>query len=151
MGELLYRLKYQQDRTVLPVIVGLVDKIKGIEQFDYIIPIPPTDRSRVFQPVDEIAVAIGQHRGVRVLSDFLAKRQGGQQIKNVDDLEQRERLLRESMHIQATYSIADTRVLLVDDLYRSGATLCVAADLLLKLARVNDVCVLTMTKTRSRR
>jgi len=151
MGELVYQLKYRQDKSKLPAIVSLLDKIKGIEQFDYIIPIPPSDSSRVFQPVNEIALALGKRRGVKVLTDFLAKGPGGQQIKNVIDAEERQRLLRESMHIKASYSIAGKSVLLVDDLYRSGATLRVATDLLLKEAKVSDVCVLTMTKTRSNR
>jgi predicted amidophosphoribosyltransferase len=72
MGELIYRLKYRQDKSTLPTIVTLLDKIKGVEQFDYIMPIPPTDKSRPFQPVTEIALALGKHRGVRVLPDFLA-------------------------------------------------------------------------------
>src|SRR4051794_32770336 len=60
MGELVYQLKYRQDRSTLPKIVKLLDKIKGVEQFDYIVPIPPTDKSRPFQPVDEIAIALGK-------------------------------------------------------------------------------------------
>ncbi len=41
MGELVYKLKYRNDRSALEPIIALLDKIKGIEQFDYIIPIPP--------------------------------------------------------------------------------------------------------------
>ncbi len=151
MGDLVYHLKYKQDMSMLPAIVALLDKIKGIEQFDYIIPIPPTDRARAFQPVNEIALALGIHRGVRVLTDFLAKAPGGQQMKNINDPGEREKLLRETLRIEATYSIAGSTVLLIDDLYRSGATLRVATELLLGQAKASDVCVLTMTKTRSNR
>ena len=69
-------MKYKQDASALPTIITLLDKIKGLEQFDYIIPIPPTDRTRPFQPVTEIARALGQHRGVKVLTDLLAKTAG---------------------------------------------------------------------------
>jgi competence protein ComFC len=151
IGELVYQLKYRQDKSKLPAIVTLLDKIKGIEQFNYLIPVPPTDKSRAFQPVQEIALALGAHRGVTVLTDFLAKRTGGQQIKNVNDAAERERLLRENMHIQATYPIAGSTVLLIDDLYRSGATLRVATELLLNQAKASDVCVLTMTRAKSNR
>jgi competence protein ComFC len=151
MGELVYKLKYQQDKSTLSAIVSLLDKIKGVEQFDYIIPIPPTDKSRPFQPVNEIALALGQHRGVKVLTDFLAKAAGGKQLKNVDDPEEREKLLRESLSIEGKEVLSGKRILLVDDLYRSGATLRVATGLLLEKAKVEKVSVLTMTKTRSNR
>jgi predicted amidophosphoribosyltransferase len=151
MGELIYRLKYRQDKSTLPTIVTLLDKIKGVEQFDYIMPIPPTDKSRPFQPVTEIALALGKHRGVRVLPDFLAKAAGGKPLKNVDDPEDREKLLQESFSIEGKELLSGKKVLLVDDLYRSGATLRVATDLLLKKAKVEKVSVLTMTKTRSNR
>jgi competence protein ComFC len=150
MGEHVYQLKYRQDKSALPAIVRLLDKIKGVEHFDYIMPIPPTDKSRPFQPVTEIAKALGAHRGVTVVTDFLAKKPGGAQLKNVDDLEERKKLLRESMHIDANYSIKGKSVLLVDDLFRSGSTLSIATELLLA-AGASQVCVLTMTKTRSNR
>ena len=73
MGELVYQLKYRRDQSKLDDIVKLLDKIKGIEQFDFLMPIPPTDKSRQFQPVTEIAVALGKRHGVTVLVDFLEK------------------------------------------------------------------------------
>lgn len=151
MGELIYQLKYRQDRTTLPSIVKLLDKIKGVEKFDYIIPIPPTDQSRAFQPVKEIALALGKQRGVEVITNCLAKVSGGPQLKNVEDPEERERLLRESMHILGTVPLNGKNVLLIDDLFRSGATLRAATSLLLKEIGEGKVCVLTMTKTRSNR
>jgi competence protein ComFC len=151
MGALVHNLKYRHDKSTLPAIVALLDtKIKGIDQFDYIIPIPPTTARRAFQPVTKIALALGQHYGVKVLPDFLAKRPGGPQLKNVDDPKRRTELLREALYIQADISIAGCAILLVDDLYRSGATLTVAAELLYG-AGASKVSVLTMTKTRSKR
>ena len=43
------------------------------------------------------------------------------------------------------------KILLVDDLYRSGTTLRVATDLLKTTGKAEKVSVLTMTKTRSNR
>ena len=151
MGELVYKLKYQKDRSSLASIVALLDKIKGIDQFDYIIPIPPTDRGRAFQPVTEIAFAIGKHHGIKVLTDVLKKKAGGPQLKNVNDPEKRKELLKASLHVDSGDSVAGCDILLVDDLYRSGATLSVATNLLYEEAKANKVCVLTMTKTRSNR
>jgi len=85
-----------------------------------------------------------------VLTDFLEKKTGGPQLKNVNDPEERKKLLRESLHIVGTYSIKGKSVLLVDDLFRSGSTLEVATELL-RQAGAAWVCALTMTKTRSNR
>jgi predicted amidophosphoribosyltransferase len=150
MGELVYNLKYRQDRTSLSKIVSLLDKIKGIENFDVLIPIPPSDRSRTFQPVTEIALALGTHRSVKVLPDFLAKI-AGSQIKNVAEPSERVRVLKETMFINGTENLNGKSVLLIDDLYRSGSTLAVATELLLCSAQAKDVCAVTMTKTRSTR
>ena len=151
MGALVHKLKYRHHKTALPAIIALLDtKIKGIDQFDYIIPLPPTDARRAFQPVTEIALALGQHYGVKVLPDFLAKKPGGPQLKNVDDLEKRTDLLRTALCISSDISVAGCAILLVDDLYRSGATLTVATELLYG-AGARKVSVLTMTKTRSKR
>jgi predicted amidophosphoribosyltransferase len=151
MGELIYQLKYKNDRSKLEEIVRLLDKIKGVEQFDFLMPIPPTDKTRAFQPVTEIALALGKRREVNVLTDFLEKKAGGPQLKNIDDPEERKKILRESLRIATNHSIKGKSVLLVDDLFRSGATLEVATALLLNEAHASEVCVLTMTKTRSNR
>lgn len=150
MGALVYELKYRRDRSVLPKIVDLLEKVKGIENFDAIIPIPPTNRERAFQPVTEIANALGANRGVPVLTDVLTKQTGGRELKNVDDPEERTKLLEESLAVDNAAKIAGKKVLLVDDLYRSGATLA-AATKRLKHAGATYVGVVTMTKTRSKR
>jgi competence protein ComFC len=147
MGDLVYKLKYSQDKSVLPAIIALLDKITGIEEFACIIPIPPTNKARTFQPVTEIALALGKHRGVKVLTDFLANATDGKQLKNVDDVSEREKLVKESLCIEGKQSIAGCHVLLVDDLYDSGATLRAATDLLIQQGKAASVCVLTMTKT----
>lgn len=50
MGELVYQLKYQGDTTILSKIVDLLEKFKGLETMDAIIPIPPA-KHRAIQPV----------------------------------------------------------------------------------------------------
>jgi competence protein ComFC len=150
MGELVYRLKYRQDASVLPGIIKLLDSVNGINQFDCIVPIPPTDKSRPWQPVTEIARALGARHNVAMLPDLLEKKPGGRALKDVPDLDERKALLRASLDIAANVSVAGRAVLLVDDLYRSGATLSAATELL-QAAQARAVCVLTMTKTRSNR
>lgn len=148
MGELLYQLKYKQDKSAVNGIVKLLDKIGGVEKFDYIIPVPPTDKNRPYQPVELVASAISEHRGVKLLKNYLVNN-GGQQLKNITDPLARDELLHKALEIVGKTSIKNKDILLFDDLYRSGSTLKVATDLLYNKGKARKVCVLTLTKTRS--
>lgn len=151
MGELLYKLKYGSDLSVIGKIIQLLDVIGGIETLDVIIPVPSSKRNRPFQPVDEIAKALGKHRGVTVLPGYLEKQGTEQELKSVNDPDERVRLLTGAIRIVGKENISGSRVLLVDDLYRSGATLEACSNVLFQQAEIAELCVLTMTKTRSKR
>lgn len=151
MGELVYRLKYRGDKTLVVKIVDLLGKYPGIDTLDAIIPIPPTNRSRTFQPVNEIARELGKRVNVEVLDNILEKQGGGQELKNVEGFDERKNILEQTLVLMNNYDLSGKNVLLIDDLYRSGSTLTVATDILYQQAHAATVSVLTMTKTRSKR
>ena len=124
--------------------------MEGIEKFDYIVPIPPTNKKRQFQPVELIAQALGERRGVEVLKDLLVN-EGDDELKGITDSVARDELLRKAIKLVGKTSVTGKHVLFVDDLYRSGSTLWVATDLLYGEGEAEAVSVLTMTKTRSNR
>ena len=149
MGELVYQLKYHGDRTRIQEILRHLNRIKGIERMDCLIPIPSTNKTRGFQPVLEITRALGAQNGIEVLEDILRKTPGGNELKGVMDMNERERQLGEHMQISRKNAVCGKSVLLVDDLYRSGATLRAATRLLYEQGGARIVNVLAMTKTRS--
>ncbi|WGZ92555.1 MAG: ComF family protein [Candidatus Thiothrix putei] len=151
MGELLYRLKYQGDASVVGQIVDILGKYKGLETMDAIIPVPSTNKQRKIQPVLVIAQALAKRINVPVLDNALQKQTGGQELKNVDDPQERQALLKTSLTLNPNANLAGKNILLLDDLYRSGSTLTVATDILYQQANVKNVFVLVMTKTRSKR
>ncbi len=151
MGELLYRLKYQGDASVVGQIVDRLGKYKGLETMDAIIPVPSTNKQRKIQPVLAIAQALAKRIHVPVLDNVLQKQTGGQELKNVDDPQERQALLKTSLTLNPNSNLAGKNILLLDDLYRSGSTLTVATDILYQQAKVKNVFVLVMTKTRSKR
>ena len=151
MGELLYRLKYQGDASVVGQIVDMLGKYKGLETMDAIIPVPSTNKQRKIQPVLAIAQALAKRVNVPVLDNVLQKQTGGQELKNVDDPQARQALLKTSLTLNPNANLAGKNILLLDDLYRSGSTLTVATDILYQQAKVKNVFVLVMTKTRSKR
>jgi len=151
MGELVKQLKYKNDKSAVGKIVDLLEKFNGIENFDAIIPIPSTNKNRAYQPVDEVAQELGKRNGVKVLVGLLSKKAGGKELKNVNDPDERKELLKDAITLSGDSDISGQNILLLDDLYRSGATLSVATDILLEEAKVESVSVLAMTKTRVKR
>jgi predicted amidophosphoribosyltransferase len=82
----------------------------------------------------------------------LKKQNSNPQLKDVPEYSERIKLLEKVLGLSAASSrVKDANVLLVDDLWRSGATLNAAATLLLDGTGVADVFALTITKTRSNR
>lgn len=150
MGQLVYDLKYGNNKSAIAKIIDLIhEKIKGIEKFEIIVPIPSTKMDRLFQPVEEIAKALGSYHKIEVIN-ALTKEAGGAELKNMDDPEERKNLLEKSMKLAKKHDFSSKNVLLLDDLFRSGATSMAATKILYEQANAETVCVLTMTKTRSK-
>ena len=75
LGELVYRLKYKNDRSVLPAIVETATEfVKGWNvQVDALVPIPPSKAQRPLQPVAEIAPELAKCLGVALDTETLTK------------------------------------------------------------------------------
>jgi len=72
-------------------------------------------------------------------------------VKNITEAAKRESLLRDSLILSQDTNITDKNILLVDDIYRSGATLRAVTYVLYSKANVKNVYVIPITKTRSNR
>lgn len=150
IGNLIYRLKYQSDKSVMPEIISTIKaSIKGIDKMDFIVPVPPSNISRKFQPVYEIGENLSEDTGVPFIKDALSKK-STTELKNVTDFSERERILKESISLKSGIDFSNKKVLVLDDLYRSGATLRAVTSVILESGNAKNVFVLTLTKTRSK-
>ncbi|RLD99200.1 MAG: ComF family protein [Aquificota bacterium] len=149
LGELLYRFKYNSDKTVLDEILRITLSFNKFRNIDVIIPVPPSKRSRSFQPVIEIAESLGKACNIPVLPKAVQKIKSTPELKNVLTFEERSKILENAFKITNT-SIRNKRILLFDDIYRSGATLNAVANVLYKKGNVSKVKVLVLTKTKRR-
>jgi len=96
-----------------------------------------------------VPTAVGTHVYREVRCSLELKKTGGAQLKNVGDPDEQQKLLRDSMSLSEEHDVSGKKILLIDDLYRSGSTLSVATELQIDQGGAGSVSVLTMTKTRS--
>ncbi len=149
LGELVYRLKYKADKTVVPSIVeatvGFVNtwKIRP----DAVVPVPPSKLQRAFQPVVEIATALANALGIALDTTSLKKTKATPQMKDIGDFTARVAALESAFASDKVF--AERQILLIDDLFQSGATMNVAARTLKEQGLANRVYALALTHTRN--
>jgi len=151
VGELLYKLKYHQDISVVAELAEAAAAFVAswIDTPDAIVVVPPS-HDRKIQPVFEIARQLGKLLNVAVYDDAVIRVKEIPELKNVFDRDERSSLL-ENAHSVDSSNISGKRILLFDDLYRSGASMNAIASMLYDEAGVSEVFALTITKTRSNR
>jgi competence protein ComFC len=149
VGELLYRLKYRGDRTVIAELTDAAEKFVRAwkVKITVIVPVPAT-AYRPDQPVVRLAEELGGRLGITVAKDAIRKLKKFAQLKNVYDVAERRRLLDGAFEVDAA-KVRNQRILLLDDLYRSGATMNAITEVL-KASGVSAVYAFAFTQTRSK-
>jgi competence protein ComFC len=148
IGELLYRLKYKADMAAAnDIIAAAAEYLKPhAAKFDLIVPVPPSG-TRAVQPVITLARGIAGATKLPVIECITLTR-AATQLKGVTDVDKRKELLA-GLHAVDTKQTKGKRILLFDDLFRSGSTMNAITDLLLGAGQAASVSVLTITRTRS--
>jgi competence protein ComFC len=151
IAEALYQLKYNFDRSKVDVIAEttslFLNNKKANWNLDYIIPIPPSDTAREFQPVFELAKSISSKCNLVCNQNILRKTKPTSQLKSIVDKQERRRILSGAFDCNENILI-EKSILLFDDLYRSGETLNAAISILKQKGKCSKIYILTITKTR---
>jgi competence protein ComFC len=147
VGELLYRLKYRSDASALDEIGAVAEKLirSWRIKFDVIVPAPPT-RTRRVQPLHQIVDELARRFDVPVVKAVSKKAAGAAELKNLREFHERQAVLQDALAVNRR-EIAGKRVLVVDDLIRSGATLGAVAAALTE-AGAAIIYAFALTKTR---
>jgi competence protein ComFC len=152
LGQRLYQLKYMDDRgQVMPLartVASFVRRLRPHIDIAGIIAVPPSNLARPFQPVPALTSALGQILRLPAPADYLVKCRQTVPMKNVADAHTR------VAQLQDAICVVDDRfrgrnVLLMDDLYRSGATMRAATSALMDQGSVARVYALALTRTRT--
>ena len=152
MGELLYKLKYHRDESVLSGIVTTASLFIRSKKWpiDLIVSVPASRKRPKLQPVSLIVEEIARELSLEVSTKCISRVKESPELKNVFDLSERLAILKDAYKIHS--GLVENRVILLfDDLYRSGATLDTIARLLKDEGKVKDLYALTLTMTRRNR
>lgn len=149
LGELVYRLKSKRDESVIAELAETASNFVASwnPEVKVIVPVPPS-RPRTRQPVFLIAEVLAGHLRIPVRNCIVRVKEVPE-LKNIDDLHKRIELLQGAYSVEQAV-VEGQKVLLLDDLFRSGATMNAVAEALYKQGRAAEVFALAMTRTRSK-
>jgi len=108
---------------------------------------PPSKLQRSFQPVVEIATDLAKGLKISLNTTSLTKTKVTVQMKDAGDFSARVAAL--SAALTCSRELEGQDVLLVDDLFQSGASMNVAARTLKEQGLVSSVYALALTRTRN--
>lgn len=151
VGELLYRLKYKSDVSAVGELAeAAAFFVRSWEPpVDILVPVPAS-RTRALQPVLAVGEALAGELKLKFSPACVRRTRKIPELKDVYQYDERFRLL-SGFHKVDRAIVKGRRVLLFDDLFRSGATMNTITAALYDQGGASDVYALTITRTRSHR
>ncbi|MBI5568142.1 MAG: RecQ family ATP-dependent DNA helicase [Chloroflexi bacterium] len=147
VGELVFRYKYGNERQLAPELARrwaeLLAAQSELPKFEAVLPVPPSLR-RDFDPVSNLARALAVQLKVPLLENALIKTRVTRPQKEMTSLAQKRTNVAGAFALKS--EVRGKCIILIDDLYDSGATLDEAARVLSR-GGVTSIVVLTLTKT----
>lgn len=146
VGEAAFQLKYRQAwEQVEPLAATVVEHIyPRFDRVGLIVPMPAST-ARARQPVTEVALAVGRQVGKPVFTELLLK-EPGSSLKNLHGKEEKLAAMKDRLRV-ANEINNDGRwnVLLLDDLYDSGASMEAACAALKTYPKIGRIYVAALT------
>lgn len=111
---------------------------------DAIVPAPPSNTARRHQPVIAVAKVLSAQTGIPLCETCVSKVKSTAQLKDVFDYGRRAAILKNAFAVEEE-TTRSKRLLLFDDLFRSGATVSTITRVLLGAGAARAVYLLTLT------
>lgn len=151
IGKLLHLLKSKKDKSAVdPIVTTAAEFLHGKDwQLDILVTVPPS-RYRFFQPLKVLGKELAKQLHLEYCDGCIKKIKATPQLKNIFEYERRKALLAGAFEADRA-KVEEKRVLLLDDLYRSGATMNSVSTALKQSGKAAAVYALAITKTRTLR
>jgi len=150
LGKKVYEFKYKSQQShATELVAEMVKFLEAADEFrhiDIILPVPSTRQDRDFDPVGVLVAGLSQQTGLPVDKNILVKTRRTRPQKEMVNVTQKTMNVKGAFRAVRPDLIRGKTILLVDDLYDSGATLNECTRIL-KAAGAGKVLVLTLTRT----
>ena len=150
IGEAIFQLKYRQNQTKIePLAETMFANLGSVFQTaSFAIPMPPS-KNHTIQPSVELARKVSEKMRLPFFENILLKRGTTPQMKDIQTREERIKALMGCFHINdAIRNSGSWDVLVIDDLYSSGASLSAAAQILRTYNKVRKIFVAAFSRTK---
>lgn len=150
IGRMVYKFKYRGQKSHVEILTGEMVKFLvetgDFHRADLIVPVPSTIRDRDYNPVLCLAETLSQRSGLLMDKEALVKTRQTRPQKELVNLTQKQLNVKGAFKVTDKNRLKGKNILLIDDLYDSGATLNECTRVL-KAAGARMVLVLTLTRT----
>ena len=151
VGELVNQFKYRSNFDHVPVLAKAVRQhiVPQLGDIDCVIPMAPS-KQRTRQPVPTLAKYLSKMLDIPVELGFLVKRPGSPSLKDIETRYAKEQALRGTLSLARDLDgDGPLNVLLLDDLFDTGASLDAACQVLRKCEKIGHIYVAALTWTRN--
>jgi ATP-dependent DNA helicase RecQ len=150
VGTLLHRFKYRFDPdagTILADSVAeLINSRSLLKSADLIVTVPPSFTSRPFDPISFLAERISKRTGIRWEKDVIKRIRITKLQKRIFDKAGKKENVISTFRLNNPELIFGKKILLLDDLYDSGATIGEISQIL-RRAKADKIFALVLAKT----
>lgn len=150
LGQMVYEFKYQERKShtdaLVDEMIKFLDEADDYQRIDLIVPVPCTIGDRAYDPVGSLVTELNKKTGLLMGTDVLIKTRQTRPQKELVNITQKTLNVKGAFKVQNYDKVRGKNILLIDDLYDSGATLNECTRVL-KSGGARKVLVLTLTRT----
>jgi len=150
LGQMVYEFKYQRRKSHIDALVAemvkFLEEADDYQRIDLIVAVPCTLGDREYDPVGYLVTELSHRTGLPFGKEVLIKTRPTRPQKELVNITQKTVNVKGAFKVENHDKIRDKNILLIDDLYDSGATLNECTRVL-KSAGARKVLVLTLTRT----